>query len=192
MEEGIDWGGMAATAVLYVKAWAGVVFSVLLASIILYKAVIDRRSRLEESRVLPYQKSAEQPEDWMGQYQKEADATSTVAPSSPPLEEVPKATYEAMFRHQHGVPETARPAIDSQLVSAASWSSTRGRKRQQERSRPVARRPSIRGGVRTAPGEPSIGPGTCFTGTTFVQRRCQQFSRGRLGILRLAHVGWNR
>ena len=111
---------MAATAVLYVKAWAGVVFSVLLASIILYKAVIDRRSRLEESRVLPYQKSAEQPEDWMGQYQKEADATSTVAPSSPPLEEVPKATYEAMFRHQHGVPETARPAIDSQLVSAAS------------------------------------------------------------------------
>ena len=56
----------------------------------------------------------------MGQYQKEADATSTVAPSSPPLEEVPKATYEAMFRHQHGVPETARPAIDSQLVTAAS------------------------------------------------------------------------
>ena len=119
-DEGIDWGGMAATAVLYVKAWAGVVFSVFLASVILYKAVIDRRSRLEESHVLPYQKSAEQPEDWMGQYQKEAEETLTVAPSSSPAQEVPKATYEAMFRHQHGVPETPRPAIDSQLVSAAS------------------------------------------------------------------------
>ena len=56
----------------------------------------------------------------MGQYQKEAEETLTVAPSSSPAQEVPKATYEAMFRHQHGVPETPRPAIDSQLVSAAS------------------------------------------------------------------------
>ena len=70
--------------------------------------------------MLPYQKSAERPEDWMGQYQQEAESTVPVQSSSPPPEEVPKATYEAMFRHQHGVSETARPAIDPQLVSAAT------------------------------------------------------------------------
>ncbi|MEL0267273.1 MAG: hypothetical protein VW945_07235, partial [Candidatus Poseidoniales archaeon] len=33
---------------------------------------------------------------------------------------VPKATYEAMFRHQHGSAEAPQPQIDSGLISAAS------------------------------------------------------------------------
>ena len=60
-DEGIDWGGMAATAVLYVKAWAGVVFSVLLASLILYKAVIDRRSRWRNHKCFPIKKAQNSP-----------------------------------------------------------------------------------------------------------------------------------
>ena len=129
VEEGIDWGGMAATAVLYVKAWAGVVFSVLLASIILYKAVIDRRSRLEESRVLPYQKSAEQPEDWMGQYQKEADATSTVAPSSSPLKRSPKQRTKPCFATNTACRKQPDRRLTPNWSLLPAWSSTRGRKR---------------------------------------------------------------
>ena len=37
-----------------------------------------------------------------------------------PLQEVPKATYEAMFRHQHGSAEAPQPQVDSGLISAAS------------------------------------------------------------------------
>lgn len=119
-EEGVDWGGVANTAVEYVKAWSGVMFSILLASVILYKAVIDRQRRLEESHTLPYQEAEGRSEDWMSQYQKEpVEPDSVVEPGSIP-QEVPKATYEAMFRHQHGTAQTPQPQVDSGLVSAAT------------------------------------------------------------------------
>ena len=126
VENGIDWGGMAATAVSYVKAWAGVLFSVLLASIILYKAVLDRQRRLEASQLLPYQDTPQQAEDWMDQYRKEPTETAYPAEPPAPLNEVPKSTYEAMFRHQHGAPETARAVVEPGLVSAASLVLDRG------------------------------------------------------------------
>ena len=120
VDEGIDWGGMANTAVAYVKAWSGVMFSILLASIILYKAVIDRQRRLDESQTLPYQETNKQAEDWMSQYQKDPVAEEQVTGPTAPLQEVPKATYEAMFRHQHGSAEAPQPQVDSGLISAAS------------------------------------------------------------------------
>lgn len=120
VDEGIDWGGMASTAVEYAKAWSGVMFSILLASVILYKAVVDRQRRLDESQTLPYQEAEKQAEDWMSQYQKEPVEAEKLAGSVPPLQEVPKATYEAMFRHQHGSAEVAQPKVDSGLVSAAT------------------------------------------------------------------------
>lgn len=119
-DEGIDWGGMANTAVAYVKAWSGVMFSILLASIILYKAVIDRQRRLDESHILPYQATDEQAEDWMSQYQKEPVVQAQDASPAAPPQQVPKATYEAMFRHQHGSSQPPQPHVEKGLVSAAS------------------------------------------------------------------------
>ena len=55
-EEGIDWGGMANTVGLYVKAWWGVVACILLAGVIIYKAVIDRERRLEQKAPCPTNK----------------------------------------------------------------------------------------------------------------------------------------
>ena len=65
----IDWSGVASTAVLYVKAWAGVILSVVLASLIIYKAVVDRQRRQERAATLPYQEVGETAEDWMSRYQ---------------------------------------------------------------------------------------------------------------------------
>lgn len=118
-EEGIDWSGMASTVVLYVEAWWGVVFSVFLASAILYKAVIDRQRRIEENGTLPYQQTSEGSDDWMAQYQTEPSVPEPDVQAAP-VQEVPKATYEAMFRHQHGVAEPTRASVDTTLVAAAT------------------------------------------------------------------------
>ena len=123
--EGTDWGEMASTAVLYVKAWAGVILSVLVASVILYKAVIDRQRRMDEPQRLPYQETEDKAEDWMSRYQTAPEPAPAPTPQEP-LEEVPKATYEAMFRHQHGTAEPARPEVDAALVSAATVVLDRG------------------------------------------------------------------
>ena len=56
----------------------------------------------------------------MSQYQKEAVPGEQMTAPAAPLQEVPKATYEAMFRHQHGSAEAPQPQVDSGLVSAAS------------------------------------------------------------------------
>jgi hypothetical protein len=118
-EEGIDWSGMASTVVLYVEAWWGVVFSVFLASAILYKAVIDRQRRLEENEILPYQQTSNQSDDWMLRYQTETPATEPEVQAGP-AQEVPKAAYEAMFRHQHGMAEPTSASVDNTLVAAAT------------------------------------------------------------------------
>ncbi|MEC9194375.1 MAG: hypothetical protein VYE72_03285 [Candidatus Thermoplasmatota archaeon] len=123
--EGTNWGEMASTAVLYVKAWAGVILSVLVASVILYKAVIDRQRRMDEPQRLPYQETEDKAEDWMSRYQT-APEPAPPPTLQEPLEEVPKATYEAMFRHQHGTAEPARPEVDPALVSAATVVLDRG------------------------------------------------------------------
>ena len=91
---------MANTAVAYVKAWSGVMFSILLASIILYKAVIDRQRRLDESQTLPYQETDKQAEDWMSQYHKHPVAEEQVTGPTAPLQEVPKARV----RYLQGIP----------------------------------------------------------------------------------------
>ena len=42
-------------------------------------------------------------------------------PASPqPEKEVPKATFEAMFRQQHGAPQPTPAPVDTNLVSAAT------------------------------------------------------------------------
>ncbi|HII78429.1 MAG TPA: hypothetical protein HA267_05310 [Candidatus Poseidonia sp.] len=118
-DEGIDWSGMASTVALYIEAWWGVAFSIFLASAILYKAVIDRQRRIEEIETLPYQQTSEHSEDWMSQYQTETPEPKTEVQAGP-VQEVPKATYEAMFRHQHGVAEPTRASVDTALVAAAT------------------------------------------------------------------------
>ena len=118
-DEGIDWSGMASTVALYIEAWWGVAFSIFLASAILYKAVIDRQRRIEEIETLPYQQTPEHSEDWMSQYQTEPPEPKTEVQAGP-VQEVPKATYEAMFRHQHGVAEPTRASVDTGLVAAAT------------------------------------------------------------------------
>ena len=114
----VDWGGIANGCCVR-EGVVGVMFSILLASIILYKAVIDRQRRLDESQTLPYQETDKQAEDWMSQYQKDPVAEEQVTVPTAPLQEVPKATYEAMFRHQHGSSEAPQPQLDSGLISAA-------------------------------------------------------------------------
>ncbi|MEC8632233.1 MAG: hypothetical protein VXY10_02220, partial [Candidatus Thermoplasmatota archaeon] len=104
---------------------AGVILSVLVASVILYKAVIDRQRRMDEPQRLPYQETEDKAEDWMSRYQTAPEPAPAPSPQEP-LEEVPKATYEAMFRHQHGTAEPARPEVDAALVSAATVVLDRG------------------------------------------------------------------
>ena len=110
---------MASTVALYIEAWWRVAFSIFLASAILYKAVIDRQRRIEEIETLPYQQTSEHSEDWMSQYQTETPEPKTEVQTGP-VQEVPKATYEAMFRHQHGVAEPTRASVDTALVAAAT------------------------------------------------------------------------
>ena len=92
--------------------------SVVLASLILYKAVVDRKRRLERASVLPYQEVQETSDDWMSRYQNESPAEPT--PVASPTASVPNETYQAMFRHEHGVASPAQPTVDSALVSAAT------------------------------------------------------------------------
>ena len=117
IDEGLDWRGMASTAVLYVKAWSGVLFATLFAGVVIYKAVIDRNRRLDQESVLPYQEQSA--DDWLQQYQKEPQVETTQTPREP-LAPVPKATYEAMFRHEHGQASLPRAPVNTGLVHAAS------------------------------------------------------------------------
>lgn len=117
VDEGLDWRGMASTAVLYVKAWSGVLLATLFAGVVIYKAVIDRDRRLERDAVLPYQEQSA--DDWLQQYQKEPEEP-TAEPPREPLAPVPKATYEAMFRHEHGTPSVPSTPVNPNLVDAAT------------------------------------------------------------------------
>ena len=116
---GIDWSGMADTAVLYVQAWWGVVASILFAGVILYKAVIDRERRLEENNTLPYQETEQSANDWLSNYEPQPSAAEEPAPVEESVA-VPKAAYEAMFRQQNGSSEPQVETVDSSLVSAAN------------------------------------------------------------------------
>jgi len=118
-EGGVDWGAMADTAVLYIKAWWGVAASIIAASAILYKAVIDRERRVQQRGTLPYQETDDAADTWMEQYQHK-ETVNAPPTLEQPGREVPKATYEAMFRHQHGSPEPSQTPVDSRLVSAAT------------------------------------------------------------------------
>ena len=115
---GIDWRGMADTAVLYVQAWWGVVASILVAGVILYKAVIDRERRLEQNTTLPYQETESSANDWMSNYEPQPASGEPVPAQPAPA--VPKATYEAMFRHQHGTSEPTINEVKPSLVAAAN------------------------------------------------------------------------
>ncbi len=117
-ERGLGWSDMASTAVLYVRAWAGLVLSVVLASLIIYKAVVDRQRRQEHASVLPYQEVDETPEDWMSRYQ--SDPPAEALPAALPAASVPNETYQAMFRREHGSASPAQPTVDAALVSAAT------------------------------------------------------------------------
>jgi hypothetical protein len=55
----------------------------------------------------------------MNQY-KEKEVEAIPAATVQPTQSVPKETYEAMFRHRHGVPEQGRTPVDAALVSAAT------------------------------------------------------------------------
>ena len=118
-DDGIDWSGMANTVGLYVKAWWGVVTCILLAGVIIYKAVIDRERRLEEEGTLPYQQTETSADDWMSQYGEKEVAELPPTPVQP-TQSVPKETYEAMFRHQHGASQPSQAPVDTNLVSAAT------------------------------------------------------------------------
>ena len=116
-DEGLDWMAMASTAVMYVKAWSAVILATLFAGVVIYKAVIDRNRRLEQQAVLPYQEQSA--DDWLQQYQKEPEEDPQQH-SQEPLQPVPKSTYEAMFRHEHGQPAAPKAPVDERLVSAAT------------------------------------------------------------------------
>ena len=94
------------------------ILSVALASLIIYKAVIDRQRRQERAATLPYQEVGETAEDWMSRYQD--DQPVEPAPVETPTVSVSKETYQAMFRHQHGSAPPAQPAVDPALVSEAT------------------------------------------------------------------------
>ncbi len=118
-EEGMDWKGMATTAVLYLKAWSGVLLAIVFAGLVIYKAVIDRERRLQEQTILPYQETTAE-DDWMARYRKEPEAEQAPEPPREPLAPVPKDTYEAMFRHEHGLPHQAIAPVEAELVNAAT------------------------------------------------------------------------
>ncbi len=119
VDEGVDWGGMANTVVLYAKAWWGMVASILFAGVIIYKALIDREQRLEQQATLPYQEPDTSAESWLSQYgEREVEEAPPASPQ--PEKEVPKATFEAMFRQQHGAPQPTPAPVDTNLVSAAT------------------------------------------------------------------------
>ncbi len=119
-DEGLDWSGMASTAVLYLQAWFGVLLAILFAGLIIYKAVIDREKRLGEQALLPYQETPKQAEDWMQQFERDEPETVPLVDQTKPLVAVPKETYEAMFRHTHGAPSVAQSPVDTALVDAAT------------------------------------------------------------------------
>ena len=74
---------------------------------------------MKESETLPYQKVSQSSDDWMQQYQTETPEPITEQPTVP-IQEVPKETYEAMFRHQHGVAKPVRESVDSTTIATAS------------------------------------------------------------------------
>lgn len=118
-EGGIAWGDMASTAVLYLKAWSGVLLAIVFAGGIIYKAVIDRERRLEQQQLLPYQEPSTS-DDWMKQFEREPEPVVEGSTAQVPLQAVPKATYEAMFRHTHGQPAQAQTPVEPALVNAAT------------------------------------------------------------------------
>ena len=118
-DEGFDLTALANTAFLYLRAWSSVIGAVLLAGLIIYKAVTDREKRLSEQNLLPYQQQSEQAEDWMKQFARPEEEPAVSTPVEP-LSPVPKATYEAMFRHEHGSASPSQSPVDASLVGAAT------------------------------------------------------------------------
>jgi hypothetical protein len=116
-DEGFDWSSAVETTIAYVKAWAFVVISIMVAGVIIYKAVIDRDRRLSEQSLLPYQQIDADSNDWMEKFRaKDADtAESTGAPSDT------GTTYSDVSRMQvTSSPSQQAPPVEPRLVEAAS------------------------------------------------------------------------
>ncbi len=120
VDEGIDWGGLASTGWLYLKAWSGVLVAIVISGLIIFKAVKDREHRMLQATTLPYQEvSTAGAEDWMKHFQPQPDVVKqpSVLQQAPVVD---ASAYEQHFRQQHGEASMAQPSVDPKLVNAAT------------------------------------------------------------------------
>ena len=119
VDEGLDWNQIAATSWAYTKAWSGVIFAIIFSGLIIYKALIDRQSRIDNDATLPYQHVQSEASDWMDKFQPpvvSASESNTVKDAP----QVPKEAFEAVFRQQAGTSNPAAPPVDERLREAAT------------------------------------------------------------------------
>jgi hypothetical protein len=114
-DEGFDWSSAVDTTIAYVKAWAFVVISIMVAGVIIYKAVIDRDRRLSEQTLLPYQQIETDSNDWMNKFRtKDVDsAEPAAAPTGPKHSDVARMQATSS-------PSQQTPPVEPRLVEAAS------------------------------------------------------------------------
>ncbi len=118
-DEGGNWGELGATAWAYTKAWSGVFFAVIFSGLVIYKALIHRQRRLDKDGVLPYQDVKTDANDWMKQYQSEAQPHEQVEPLAGP-QQVSKEDFKDAFRRKSSNSTPSHEPVNQDLRAAAS------------------------------------------------------------------------
>ena len=117
VDEALDWSGMAATAWAYTKAWSGVIFAILFAGLVIYKAVTDRQRRMDEAQILPYQER-EEVGDWMEKFNSNHEEVAPVIQKE--AQPIPKDAFETIFKSRAGDSTPAAEPVDPRLRDAAT------------------------------------------------------------------------
>ena len=100
------------TSFIYLDLWFGVIISILISGLILFKAITDREKRLEQESEIqePIESKAEETEnDWLAKFQKKQTSTH----QDEIQHQVPKAAFETMFKMR------AQPKDEAQIVDEA-------------------------------------------------------------------------
>ncbi|MCH1537321.1 MAG: hypothetical protein L7S48_02815 [Candidatus Poseidonia sp.] len=135
VDEGFNWSSAFETTLAYVKAWAFVVMSVMVAGVIIYKAVIDRERRMNEEAILPYQQISGDAHDWIEKFR--GNDSNSAQPTSSATSALTGNTYENVEQMQvQNAPSPRAPPIEPRLVEAASLILGRGIEEQREELKP--------------------------------------------------------
>lgn len=117
VDPGITLPEFVSTSIKYLKAWSGVLFSILISGLIIYKAISDRNKRLEEQQfhASAEEKPTETEADWLSKFQRKEQELVIDQ-----QREIPKEAFETMFKMRAQPKEVIQGIDDDVKIHSSS------------------------------------------------------------------------